>query len=513
AYGNTVTGFDASSNNITVSTSLSGAITGLSGTNKLNNAGDFSSGVASVSSLIYTGTAGTGTFTFTPATGGSVTSSNISFNSGVASRLLVSPISSFSAGTLQSLIVSLVDASGNLVNSNENGKITLSVKTGSGTILGTISVDILSGQNTITFTNWSYNKNESGVIISALASSSNTGNLHGKVGDSNSFLVSPGTPYKYFVTSTQSTTRAGSPFTVKVIAKDEFGNICTNMSSAQMIQFWGANKAPNGVDNPQAGLPSVTTFSTVVSNIMGESNKKLSNSIIANLFIATDKSAAHSAEFNLVQSSLNAFGSSFSVNFVNGEANAQLILVKTELAYLEAIKSTGTPSNSNVDKFSMQVTAADFSTFTYNLDPKQDAGKLISGFMTAIDTYGNTITNFNASLNPVTILVKLIVGGIVSDQKTVILNKSTDYVNGVAYFSILGNLFPNALSGSIQIAITPNVGTSVQSSIIVMVPSDTDGDSVSDEQELADKTDLNDGCSYLMSSFVMSKTSAGWKAM
>ncbi|MCZ2476435.1 hypothetical protein G9H61_13435, partial [Aquirufa ecclesiirivi] len=77
AYGNTVTNFDASSNNITVSTSLSGAITGLSGTTKLSGAGDFSSGVASVSSLIYTGTAGTGTFTFTPATGTAVTSGNV----------------------------------------------------------------------------------------------------------------------------------------------------------------------------------------------------------------------------------------------------------------------------------------------------------------------------------------------------------------------------------------------------------------------------------------------------
>ncbi|MFL0163411.1 hypothetical protein, partial [Aquirufa salirivi] len=49
AYGNTVTGFDASANNITVTTTgLTGSITGLSGTDKLNNAGDFTSGVANL---------------------------------------------------------------------------------------------------------------------------------------------------------------------------------------------------------------------------------------------------------------------------------------------------------------------------------------------------------------------------------------------------------------------------------------------------------------------------------
>ncbi|MHA8056966.1 hypothetical protein VR611_13580, partial [Aquirufa nivalisilvae] len=62
AYSNVVTGFDASTNNITVSTSLSGSISGLSGTNKLNSASDFVSGVANLSSLglKYTGAVGSG---------------------------------------------------------------------------------------------------------------------------------------------------------------------------------------------------------------------------------------------------------------------------------------------------------------------------------------------------------------------------------------------------------------------------------------------------------------------
>ncbi|MHA8054295.1 hypothetical protein, partial [Aquirufa sp. OSTEICH-129A] len=69
AYGNTATGFDASANNVTVTNSLGGTVTGLGsgGTNVLNQAGDFTSGVANLTSdgMIYTGTGGAGTFTFT----------------------------------------------------------------------------------------------------------------------------------------------------------------------------------------------------------------------------------------------------------------------------------------------------------------------------------------------------------------------------------------------------------------------------------------------------------------
>ncbi|WP_205753198.1 hypothetical protein, partial [Aquirufa beregesia] len=109
----TVTSFDASSNNITVSTSLSGAISGLSGTTKLSSAGDFSNGVASVSSLIYTGTTGTGTFTFSPATGTAVTSANVTIGAGVASKFIITGTGTQTAGGTQNITITAKDASGN----------------------------------------------------------------------------------------------------------------------------------------------------------------------------------------------------------------------------------------------------------------------------------------------------------------------------------------------------------------------------------------------------------------
>ncbi|WP_269025897.1 hypothetical protein, partial [Aquirufa nivalisilvae] len=101
AYGNVVTGFDASTNNVTVSSSLTGSITGLSGTNKLNSASDFVSGVANLTSLglKYTGESGSGTFTFTPATGAPVSSSSLTINSGTATKLIITGTGTQTAGT------------------------------------------------------------------------------------------------------------------------------------------------------------------------------------------------------------------------------------------------------------------------------------------------------------------------------------------------------------------------------------------------------------------------------
>ncbi|MGB6031798.1 MAG: hypothetical protein WBH55_03105, partial [Bacteroidota bacterium] len=71
AWGNTVTAFDASADAVTITTPLSGTVTGLgSGNNNiLNQAGDFASGVANLTgSLLYTGLVGSGTFTATSST-------------------------------------------------------------------------------------------------------------------------------------------------------------------------------------------------------------------------------------------------------------------------------------------------------------------------------------------------------------------------------------------------------------------------------------------------------------
>ncbi|MBZ1327750.1 hypothetical protein, partial [Aquirufa aurantiipilula] len=126
AYGNTVTGFDASGNNITVTTSLTGTVSGLgSGVNNvINQLVNFSSGVANLTSLglKFTGTSGTGIFTFTPASGTAATSGSVTINPGAATKLVVTGTGTQTAGGAQTVTVTAKDADGNTVTSYTGAK-------------------------------------------------------------------------------------------------------------------------------------------------------------------------------------------------------------------------------------------------------------------------------------------------------------------------------------------------------------------------------------------------------
>ena len=114
---NTYTLFDASANNVSISSNspLSGTISGLSGGNKLTSASDFVSGVANLTALglTYTGSIGTSTFTATSATGKTGTSGSITIVQGM---LTLSTITTQTAGTGFTVTVTVKDAGGNPIN-------------------------------------------------------------------------------------------------------------------------------------------------------------------------------------------------------------------------------------------------------------------------------------------------------------------------------------------------------------------------------------------------------------
>ncbi|MHA8064941.1 beta strand repeat-containing protein, partial [Aquirufa aurantiipilula] len=236
AYGNTVTGFDASANNITVTTSLSGTISGLSGTTKLSGAGDFSNGVASVNSLIYTGTAGTGTFTFTPASGTAVTSGNVTIGAGSASKFIVTGTGTQTAGASQNITITAKDASGNTATGYTGAKsITFSganassspatTPTVAGTNFGTAtSVTFSNGVATVSM---SLYKVESASVVATDGSVTTSGS------DRLSVTVSPATFSKLALSLVGPQTN-GIAFsgTNSLTALDAYGNVVTGFDAS-----------------------------------------------------------------------------------------------------------------------------------------------------------------------------------------------------------------------------------------------------------------------------------------
>jgi hypothetical protein len=129
SFGNTKTNFSAQSNNVTVTApGLSGTLSGLgsSGNNVLNQSGDFSSGVADLTSkLRYLGAVGSSNFVATSANGktGS-TVSPVAITVGPAVRIKLEAIGSTSmiAGESRSLRVTLKDTSDNTVTTFNGDK-------------------------------------------------------------------------------------------------------------------------------------------------------------------------------------------------------------------------------------------------------------------------------------------------------------------------------------------------------------------------------------------------------
>src|SRR5207249_195793 len=123
-FNNTVTSFNASTDSVTISalSPLTGTVSGIHGSNVLNQAGDFSSGVADLTALglKYTGNATTGKFRATSTTGKTGDSGNVTISAGTATKIVLSASASgnLTSGTTRDLTATVEDASGNTVDSS-----------------------------------------------------------------------------------------------------------------------------------------------------------------------------------------------------------------------------------------------------------------------------------------------------------------------------------------------------------------------------------------------------------
>jgi hypothetical protein len=266
AWGNTVTGFNAATDNVTIvaNAPLVGTVSGLgSGANNvLNQATNFVSGVANLTTLKYTGNATTGTFTATSASGKTGISGNVTINGGALDHFKVEaagggPIGTQTAGTAFNIMVTAQDASNNTVTSfdNNGNKVML---TSTGALTG-------SPITTAAFTN--------GVLSSQSVTITNTGNFtitatgiggnSGKTGTSNLFTVNPGAPTHLVFLQQPTNAQAGASIApaVTVQVEDANNNVVTTGTGST------ASVGIAILANPGGGTLSGTTPVNAVAGV------------------------------------------------------------------------------------------------------------------------------------------------------------------------------------------------------------------------------------------------------
>ncbi|WP_161566850.1 beta strand repeat-containing protein, partial [Aquirufa nivalisilvae] len=267
-WGNVATGFNAATNNITVTTSLTGTISGLTGTNKLNNVSDFTNGVSSIAGLTFTGNAGTGTFTFTPASGTAVTSSNVTISAGAVSKLVITGSGSQTAGAAQTITITAKDADGNTVTGYTGDKtLTFSGATSSPspatapTATNKNSTAINFGSNTVvTFTNgvgtasMILYKAESALVSVTDGTVSSSANQ-----DKLSVSVSGATASKLVATALSPAypTMGSNNATLNALVQDPYGNqvnVSTNTTLQLGLTIGGVDKTDKLVRTTSGGV-------------------------------------------------------------------------------------------------------------------------------------------------------------------------------------------------------------------------------------------------------------------
>jgi|GEM_PF-858004 len=148
------------------------------------------------------------------------------FNVGIGapSQLNIQTMSNQAAGVPFDVMVDVEDSLGNAAGVEDLTLITLSVQSGTGTLSGTVTGVLTTGQSTVTITDLSYDVAETGVVLRASASGPGGGSI--ALDDSNTFDVTAG-PVVGYQLANIATQIANAPFDVGVSTIDSEGNIAT----------------------------------------------------------------------------------------------------------------------------------------------------------------------------------------------------------------------------------------------------------------------------------------------
>jgi len=243
ASNNVITTFDASVDNVTITSSLGGTISGLgSGSNNiLNQAADFVSGVADLTALsaVYTGTSGSGTFTATSGTLKTGVTGAVTITPGPLDHFvfsLTSPqnvdvaftgVNTITAQDVSNNVITTFDAStDNVTITNTIGGTVTGLGSGSNNVLDQAG-DFISGVANLTSLGLLYSGTSGTGTFTA------TSTVGGKTGTSGATVINPG-PLDHFVFTIADPQQVGEIVTAvsTITAQDASNNVITTFDAS-----------------------------------------------------------------------------------------------------------------------------------------------------------------------------------------------------------------------------------------------------------------------------------------
>jgi hypothetical protein len=289
AGGNTVTG---TAQNITFAIQNNAGPGGvLSGTNPV--AVNTSTGVATFTNLsidkIGTGYTLTATGSTVNTTPGAVVSSAFNISLGPASRLNFAqqPTSTAAGATITPAVtVRVEDAGGNLTADTRSVTMAIGTNPSGGTLSGTLSNAAVAG--VATFNNLSIDKNGNGYTLSATASSLTSAT-------SAAFNIATGSVTHFTVEASSvggaiGAQVAGTPFNIRLVARDAGNNVVTSFTGAAVVTSNGTLSAGGGTTgaftagllDPWAVTITNTGSDSITATRSGGSEKGTSNVFAVN---------------------------------------------------------------------------------------------------------------------------------------------------------------------------------------------------------------------------------------
>jgi hypothetical protein len=521
AFGNTVTTFNASSDNVTITTTLSGTVSGLSGGTKLTSAADFTNGVATLTGLTYTGTIGTGTFTATSVSGKTGTSGSVTVGVGALHHFalsLASPQVDGVAFTGTSTLTAQDVGNNTITGFNAStSNVTLTTTLG-GTIAG------LSGGNKLTAAGDFANgvATLSGLTYTGtIGTGTFTATSNGKTGTSGNVTIGIGA-LDHFAFSLASPQTDGVAFTgTNTLTAQDVGNntitgfnasasnvTLTTALSGTISGLSGGSKltAAGDFTSGVATLPGLTyTGTTGTGTFTATSGTKTgtSNSVTINVgaldhfafslatpqtdgvaFTGTDTLTAKDVGNNTI-TTFSAATSNVTLTTTLGGTISGLsggskltaagdftngVATLTGLTYTGTI-GTGTFTATSATKAgtsnSVTINVGALDHFAFVLASPQTSGVAFTGTntLTAQDVGNNTVTTFNASTNNVTVTAGSGLSGTVgftTGATGAVLNAAGDFTSGVANLTAggLGMIFNGTGSGAFTATSGGKTGTS-----------------------------------------------------